>query len=133
MQTHFLYICEGQWTRIKNNNSSERPIIGYLILKEKLELNFKKLLIDKSKTICLYKVTNYQKTYSDHKAIILNMHMRIKKKTIITIIKHNEDLQMRGLKNSNKLQRIQQYLITVLHNSQIQLIFKSNMTNGKRN
>ena len=56
------------------------------------------------------------------------MHMRIKTK-----IKHYGDLQMRGLKNPNKLQRIQQYLITVLHNSQIQLIFKSNMTNGKRN
>ena len=41
LQTHFLYICEGQWARVKNNNSSERSIIDYLLLKEKLEPNFK--------------------------------------------------------------------------------------------
>ena len=58
---------------------------------------------------------------------------KLKKQTIVTIIKHNADLQKRDLKHLNKLQRIQHYLITVLHNSQIQLIFKSNMINGKRN
>ena len=42
------------------------------------------------------------------------MHMKIKKTTIVTIIKHNGDLQKRDLKSLNKLQRIQQYLITVL-------------------
>ena len=129
-----LHICEGQWMRVNNNNSSERSIIDYLLWSEKLEPNFKKLLIDESKTICPYKITNDKKKYGDHNAFTFNMDMKIKKKkTIVTIIKHIGDLQKRDLKNLNKLQRIQQYLITVLHNSQIQLIFKSNMTNGKIN
>ena len=79
-----------------------------------LNLILKKLLIDESKTICPYKVTNDKKTYSDHNEFIFNMHMKIKKTTIVTIIKHNGDLQKRDLKSLNKLQRIQQYLITVL-------------------
>ena len=123
--TDTLPICEGQWTRVNNNNSSERSIIDYLLLSEKLEPNLKELL---SKTICSYKVTNDKKTYSDHNAFIFNMHTRIKKTTIVTKLKHNGDSKKRYLKNSNKLQRIQQYLTTVLHNCQIQLIFKSNMT-----
>ena len=127
--TDTLPICEGQWTRVNNNNSSERSIIDYLLLSEKLEPNLKELL---SKTISSYKVTNDKKTYCDRNAFIFNMHTRIKKKkTIVTKIKHNGDLKKRYLKNLNKLQRIQQYLITVLHNCQIQLIFKSNMTMGK--
>ena len=79
-----------------------------------------------------YKVANYKKTCSDHNAFIFNMYMKInkkkQKKTIVTKIKHNGDL-----KNLNKLQKIQQYLIIVLHNSQIHSSFKNNMTNGKRN
>ena len=117
-----LPICEGQQTRVNNNNSSERSVIDYLLFSEKLEPNFKKLVIDESKTICPYEVTNDKKTYSDHHAFIFNMHMKIKKKkTIVTKIKLNGDSQKRDFKNLNKLQRIQQYLITVLHNSQIQL------------
>ena len=48
------------------------------------------------------------------------MHMKINKKiTIVTKIKHNGDLQKRDLKNVSKLQKTQQYLMIVLHNSQI--------------
>ena len=53
-------ICEGQWTRVNNNNSSERSIIDYPLLSEKREPNFKRLLVDESKAICSYKVTNIQ-------------------------------------------------------------------------
>ena len=112
--TDTLPICEGQWTRVNNNNSRERSIIDYLLLSEKLEPNLKKLLIDESKTKCSYKVTNDKKTYSDHNTFIFNMHIKINKKTIVTKMKHNGDLQKRDLKSLNKLQRIQQYL-TVLH------------------
>ena len=81
-----------------------------------------------------YALTNDKKTYSDHNAFIFNMHMKINKKIIIvTKIKHSGDLQKRHLKNLNKLPKIQQYLIIVLHNGQIHSIFKNNMTNGKRN
>ena len=75
-----LPIWEGQWTRVNNSNSSERSIIDYPLLSEKLEPNFKNLLVDESKTICSYKVTNYKETYSDYNAFIFNMHMKIKKK-----------------------------------------------------
>ena len=35
-----LPICEGQWIRVNNKNSSERSNIGYHLLSEKLEPNF---------------------------------------------------------------------------------------------
>ena len=38
-----LPIWEGQWTRVNNSNSSERLIIDYPLLSEKLEPNFKNL------------------------------------------------------------------------------------------
>ena len=72
-------ICEIQWTRVNNNNSSERSIIDYPLLSEKREPNFKRLLVDESKAICSYKVTNYKKTYSGYNAFIFKMHMKIKK------------------------------------------------------
>ena len=75
-----LPLCEGQWTRVNNKNSSERSIIDYLLLSGKLEPNFKKLFIDERKTICPYNVTNDKKTYSEHNVFIFNMHMKIKKK-----------------------------------------------------
>ena len=75
-----LPIYEGQQTRVNNNNSSERSVIDYLLFSEKLEPNFKKLVIDESKTICPYKVTNDKKTYNDHHAFIFNMQMKILKK-----------------------------------------------------
>ena len=86
-----LPIWEGQWTRVNNSNSSERSIIDYPLLSEKLEPNFKNLLVDESKTICSYKVTNYKETYSDYNAFIFNMHMKIKKKKIVAKIKHNTE------------------------------------------
>ena len=51
-------IYEGWWTRVNNKNSSERSVIDYLLLNEKYEPNFKKLLIEESITTCPYKVTN---------------------------------------------------------------------------
>ena len=75
-----LLKCECQWTRVNNKNSSERSIIDYLLLSEKLEPYFKKLLTDESKTTCPYKVTNDKKTYSDHNTFIFHMHMKINKK-----------------------------------------------------
>ena len=47
-------------------------------MSENLEPNLRELLIDESKTICSYKVTNDKKTFSDHNAFIFNMHTRIK-------------------------------------------------------
>ena len=60
---------------INNDNSSERSITDYLLLSEKLEPNLKKQLIDESKTILPFKVTNDKKTYSNHNAFIFNMLM----------------------------------------------------------
>ena len=48
-------------------------------MSEKLGPNLKKLLIDESRTICHYKVTNDKKTYNDHDAFIFNMHKKINK------------------------------------------------------
>ena len=69
--------CKDQWSRANNKNSSVRSIIDYLLLSEKLEPNFKKLLIVESKPIYPYKVTNDKKTYSDHNAFIFSMQMKI--------------------------------------------------------
>ena len=72
-----LPICKDQWSRANNKNSSVRSIIDYLLLSEKLEPNFRKLLIVESKPIYPYKVTNDKKTYSDHNAFIFSMQMKI--------------------------------------------------------
>ena len=53
------------------------------------------MLIDESKTICPYKVTND----NDHNAFIFSIHMKINKKiTIVIKIKRNGDLLKRDLK-----------------------------------
>ena len=78
-----LPICESRCTRVTNKNLSERSIIDYLSLSEKLEPNLKKLLIDESKSICSDKETNDKKTHSDHNAFIFSMHMKIKKRQLL--------------------------------------------------
>ena len=131
-----LPICEGQQTRVNNKNSSERSVIDYLLFSEKLEPNFKKLVIDESKTICPYEVTNDKKTYSDHHAFIFNMHMKIKKKKNNSCNKNKTQWRFteEGLKKSKQITKDS----TIFNNSFTQqsnsiIIFKSNMISGKRN
>ena len=128
--TDTLPICEGQWTRVNNNNSSERSIIDYLLLSEKLEPNLKELL---SKTISSYKVTNDKKTYCDHNAFIFNMHTRIKKKNNCNKNKTQWRFKEEVLKKFEQITKDS----TIFNNSFTQLSnsinFQKQYDHGKRN
>ena len=80
-----MNICEGVITRIQNlrNNKTERAILDFLIINEKLEPVLEKMVIDEDREFCL---RNYAQVYknnrvieTDHNSIIADFNIKIPK------------------------------------------------------
>ena len=77
---------KGLWTRVQ---SQERSILDYVLTNSKLLSTVTERIVDESKQYSVFKLEKSGKTYSDHNAILLKLHLitaieKQKKNRIIT-------------------------------------------------
>ena len=66
-------LCQRTFTRVNNKNTSERSVLDYVIVSEKLLHNVHSVHIDEDKLFTPWRILKKGKKFSDHNAIILNL------------------------------------------------------------
>ena len=66
-------LCQGTFTRVNNKNTSERSVLDYVIVSEKLLHIVHSMHIDEDKLFTRWRILKKGKKFSYHNAIILNL------------------------------------------------------------
>ena len=70
-------LCQGTSTRVNNKNTTERSVLDYVIVSEKLLPNVHSMHIDEDKLFTPWRTLKKGKKFSDHNAIILNLKITL--------------------------------------------------------